>query len=33
MIKPLIIMLLIVAVVLGGIFGWQAFIGSMMGST
>jgi len=30
MIKPLIIMLLIVAVVLGGIFGWQAFMGSMM---
>jgi membrane fusion protein (multidrug efflux system) len=29
MIRPLIIMLLIVAVVLGGIFGWQAFIGSM----
>jgi membrane fusion protein, multidrug efflux system len=29
MIKPLLIMVLIVAVVLGGIFGWQAFIGSM----
>jgi membrane fusion protein (multidrug efflux system) len=29
MIKPLVIMVLIVAVVLGGIFGWQAFIGSM----
>ncbi len=27
MIKPLVIMLLAVAVVLGGIFGWQAFIG------
>ncbi len=29
MIKPLVIMLIIVAVVLGGVFGWQAFIGSM----
>jgi membrane fusion protein (multidrug efflux system) len=29
MIKPLVIMLLIVAAVLGGVFGWQAFIGSM----
>lgn len=29
MIKPLIIMVLLVAIVLGGIFGWQAFIGSM----
>jgi membrane fusion protein (multidrug efflux system) len=29
MIKPLLIMVLIVAVVLGGIFGWQAFVGSM----
>jgi membrane fusion protein, multidrug efflux system len=28
MIKPLVIMVLLVAVVLGGIFGWQAFIGS-----
>src|SRR5208282_1882454 len=28
MIKPLVIMLLAVAVVLGGIFGWQAFIGA-----
>jgi membrane fusion protein (multidrug efflux system) len=30
MIKPLVIMILAVAVVLGGIFGWQAFIGSMI---
>ncbi len=30
MIKPLVIMILIVAVVLGGIFGWQAFIASMI---
>ncbi len=30
MIKPLIIMALIVALVIGGVFGWQAFIGSMM---
>ena len=30
MIKPLVIMILVVAVVLGGIFGWQAFIGSMI---
>ncbi len=29
MIKPLAIMLLAVAIVLGGVFGWQAFIGSM----
>jgi membrane fusion protein (multidrug efflux system) len=29
MIKPLVIMLIIVAVVLGGVFAWQAFIGSM----
>jgi membrane fusion protein (multidrug efflux system) len=29
MIKPLAIMLIIVAVVLGGVFAWQAFIGSM----
>ncbi len=29
MIKPLAIMLLVVAIVLGGVFGWQAFIGSM----
>jgi len=29
MIKPLIVMVLIAAIVLGGIFGWQAFIGSM----
>ncbi len=29
MIKPLAIMILIVAIVLGGILGWQAFIGSM----
>ena len=29
MIKPLVIMVVLVAVVLGGIFGWQAFIGSM----
>lgn len=29
MIKPLIIMVLIIAVVLGGIFGWQAFLGSI----
>ena len=30
MIKPLVIMILAVAVVLGGIFGWQAFIASMI---
>ena len=30
MIKPLVIMILIVAIVLGAIFGWQAFIGSMI---
>jgi membrane fusion protein (multidrug efflux system) len=30
LIKPLIIMVLIVALVLGGIFSWQGFIGSMM---
>jgi membrane fusion protein (multidrug efflux system) len=30
LIKPLIIMVLLVAVVLGGIFGWQLFLGSMM---
>ncbi len=30
MIKPLIIVVLIVAIVLGGVFGWQAFIGSMI---
>jgi membrane fusion protein (multidrug efflux system) len=30
LIKPLVIMVLVVAVVLGGIFAWQAFIGSMM---
>ncbi len=30
MIKPLAIMILIVAIVLGGILGWQAFIGSMI---
>jgi membrane fusion protein (multidrug efflux system) len=29
MIKPLVIMLIVVAAVLGGVFGWQAFIGSM----
>ena len=30
MIKPLVILLLVVAIVLGGILGWQAFIGSMI---
>ncbi len=30
MIKPLVIVILAVAVVLGGIFGWQAFIASMI---
>jgi membrane fusion protein (multidrug efflux system) len=30
MIKPLVIMILAVAVVLGGIFGWQAFVASMI---
>lgn len=30
MVKPLVIMILAVAVVLGGIFGWQAFIASMI---
>jgi membrane fusion protein (multidrug efflux system) len=30
MIKPLVIMILAIAVVLGGIFGWQAFIASMI---
>ena len=30
MIKPLVILILIAALVLGGIFGWQAFMGSMM---
>jgi membrane fusion protein, multidrug efflux system len=30
MIKPLIIMIFMVAVVLGGIFGWQAFVHSMI---
>jgi membrane fusion protein (multidrug efflux system) len=30
MVKPLIIVILIAAVVLGGIFGWQTFIGSMI---
>ncbi|HLN48569.1 MAG TPA: hypothetical protein VK251_03585, partial [Steroidobacteraceae bacterium] len=30
MIKPLVIMILAVAIVLGGIFGWQAFIASMI---
>jgi membrane fusion protein, multidrug efflux system len=30
MIKPFVIMILIAAVVLGGIFGWQAFIASMI---
>ena len=30
MIKPLMIMVLLVALVIGGVFGWQAFIGSMM---
>jgi membrane fusion protein, multidrug efflux system len=29
MIKPLVIMVVLVAVLLGGIFGWQAFVGSM----
>ena len=29
MIKPLVIMVVLVAVVLGGIFSWQAFVGSM----
>jgi len=32
MIKPLVIMILAVAIVLGGIFGWQAFVGSSLGS-
>jgi membrane fusion protein, multidrug efflux system len=30
MIKPIVIMLIVVAVVLGGIFAWQSFIGGMM---
>ncbi|MGC1386983.1 MAG: hypothetical protein WA807_03140, partial [Steroidobacteraceae bacterium] len=30
MIKPLVIVILAVAIVLGGIFGWQAFIASMI---
>ncbi len=30
MIKPLVILLLVVAIVLGAILGWQAFIGSMI---
>jgi membrane fusion protein, multidrug efflux system len=30
MIKPLVIMLIVIAVVLGGIFAWQSFIGGMM---
>jgi membrane fusion protein, multidrug efflux system len=30
MIKPFVIMILAVAVVLGGIFGWQAFVASMI---
>ncbi len=30
MIKPLLILILVVAIVLGGILGWQAFIGSMI---
>jgi membrane fusion protein, multidrug efflux system len=30
MIKPLVILVLAVAVVIGGIFGWQIFIGTMM---
>src|SRR5450631_3005893 len=30
MIKPLVIMILAIAVVLGGIFGWQAFVASMI---
>jgi membrane fusion protein, multidrug efflux system len=29
MIKPLLVMIILVAAVLGGIFGWQAFIGSI----
>ncbi|MGD0491696.1 MAG: efflux RND transporter periplasmic adaptor subunit [Steroidobacteraceae bacterium] len=31
MIKPLIVMVLLVALVIGGVFGWQAFIGKMVG--
>jgi len=30
MVKPLVIVILLVALVLGGIFAWQAFVGSMM---
>lgn len=30
MVKPLIIVVLLVALVIGGIFGWQAFVGSKM---
>ena len=30
MIKPIVILLVIVAAVLGGIFAWQTFIGGMM---
>jgi len=31
MLKPLIIMVLLVVLVIGGVFAWQAFIGKMVG--
>jgi membrane fusion protein (multidrug efflux system) len=33
MIKPLLILLIAVAVIMGGIFGWQRFIGKMIGKS